>query len=356
MNYIGSKKKLLDFVARSINQHWSESPGVFCDAFAGTGVVSERFKKDGWSVQSSDIQRYSTVRLGHILLNNSEPQFAALLKAEPKIKLLSGQTPGQAVLAYLNTLPGKKGFIYQNYCLGGTKGGEYERQYFSDENGMLCDAIRAKIALWQKKELLSEGEADYLLASLLEAIDARANTASVYGAFLKHLKKSAQTRIELKPLPLTPSKRKHAVYQTSADELVKEISGDVLYLDPPYNQRQYAANYHLLETIALADKPKIKGKTGLRDWSEQKSPWCSRATVLDNFEALLDNADYAVIALSYNDEGLMDFQEIEDLMSARGKYKLHQTRYNRFRADKAEARNHKRDYVTEHLHILEKDR
>lgn len=350
VNYIGSKRKLLSFVYETILEHHSGDPGVFCDIFAGTGVVAEKFKKEGWTVQANDIQYYSVARLQHILGNNKEPRFRKLCK-----KLgLPGSSPGEEICSYLNQIPGKDGFIYKNFCLGGTQGEEYERQYFSDDNGRRCDAIRDRLDTWKRAGLLSEGEYYYLLASLLEAIDMRANTASVYGAFLKKLKKSAKEPLSLKPLAITASSLQHSVYQMDANELLRTISGDVLYLDPPYNQRQYGANYHLLETIARNDKPAVRGKTGLRDWSDQKSPWCSKQTVAQSFRELIASADYPVIALSYNDEGILSLPEIKEIMSEQGKYTLHRKKYSRFRADKENARNHKRDYVYEYLHVLEK--
>lgn len=48
-------------------------------------------------------------------------------------------------------------------------------------------------------------------------------------------------------------------------ELITQIKGvDILYLDPPYNERQYAPKYHILETIAKWDNPKIQGITGMK--------------------------------------------------------------------------------------------
>jgi adenine-specific DNA-methyltransferase len=351
VNYIGSKRKLLDFVYKTTLGHWDKEPGVFCDAFAGTGVVGEKFKSEGWEVQANDVQYYSVARLEHIFLNNKEPGFKKLLA---RLKIPIQDSPGQSICTWLNNLQGREGFVFKNFCLGGTLGQENERQYFSDENGQKCDAIRDQIEIWRAEKLLSEGEYYYLLAALLEAIDIRANTASVYGAFLKQLKKSAQTSLELKPLPITASNKKHHVYQLPANDLLENISGDILYLDPPYNQRQYGANYHVLETIALCDNPQVRGVTGLRDWSEQKSPWCSQKTVADTFEHLVGICDYSVIALSYNDEGLMSHKEIKDIMSSVGKYTMHRKKYSRFRSDKESARNHKRDYVFEYVHILEK--
>ena len=109
---------------------------------------------------------------------------------------------------------------------------------------------------------------------MIESADKVANTASVYGAFLKKLKKSAQKEMILEPAIYEENDNEHLVFQNDANEVIKQIEGDILYLDPPYNQRQYGANYHLLNTIAEYKKFEPKGKTGLRNYF--KSSYCKK--------------------------------------------------------------------------------
>ena len=100
--------------------------------------------------------------------------------------------------------------------------------------------------------------------------------------------------------------------------MAKKIHGDVLYLDPPYNARQYCSNYHVLETIARYDNLELSGVTGLRDSSSQKSKFCSKRTVVETFEDLIKNAQFKYIFLSYNNEGLMSLDTIKEIMSSHG--------------------------------------
>ena len=146
--------------------------------------------------------------------------------------------------------------------------------------------------------------------------------------------------------------QKNQVFQKDANQLIQEIKGDILYLDPPYNARQYGANYHLLNTIAKYDTFVPKGKTGLRDY--YKSDWCKKGEVLKSFEELIANAQFPYIFLSYNNEGLMGQKEVQTIMERFGKYTLKTKKYQRFKADKTENRNHKATETFEYLHILEK--
>jgi len=151
-------------------------------------------------------------------------------------------------------------------------------------------------------EMITDGEFYFLLASLIESIDKVANTASVYGAFLKQLKKSAQKELVLSPATLLLSNQPHHVYNEDINDLIQHTNHEVVYLDPPYNHRQYSGNYHVLETIARYDHPTLKGKTGMRDCTDQKSKYCSRVHVLDEFTQLIEGIDAEYIFLSYNDE------------------------------------------------------
>lgn len=332
MNYIGSKHKLSKFIEDCITTTVEGNllNKVFCDLFAGTGIVGRVFKPLVKQVISNDIEYYSYVLNRNYIGNHRQ------------LKNID------AFVAELNQLEGVKGFIYKNYC----KGGNGERQYFSDENGVKIDAIRLEIEKWKKEHTIDENLYYFLLASLLESADKVANTASVYGAYLKQLKKSAQKQMILKGAYFYENENEHQVFNMDSNLLIKEIEGDILYLDPPYNSRQYGANYHMLNTIAKYDNFIPKGKTGLREY--EKSKYCSKAKVKDEFEALVKNAKFEYIFLSYNNEGLMPFDVIKEIMSQYGSYSFVSTNYQRFKADTDKNRSHKANKTEEFLHILRK--
>lgn len=327
MNYIGSKLSLIDFLTDSIEQVAGNGKGVFADLFAGTGIVGANFKKSGYTVLANDIQHYSYVLNKHYIENCDEID--------------------TDLLSHLNMLNGKEGFIYRNYC----RGSGSNRNYFTDENGKKCDAIRTEIETLYNSGSITENQYYYLLASLINSIDKYANTASVYGAFLKHIKKSAAKPFKLELLPIIDGS-KGTAYNEDANNLIRKIQGDILYLDPPYNARQYCANYHVLETISRYDHPILSGKTGLRNYNGQKSQYCSRKTVEQSFDDLLSNANFHYVFLSYNNEGLMPLETIRTIMSRYGKYEMFTKTHHRFRADKEENRNHKASTTTEYLHCL----
>ncbi len=350
MNYIGSKLSLLKFLEESINKVVDKNSRVFCDLFAGTGAVGAYFKKKGYSVIANDLQYYSYILNKHYIENHRVLKFDGLVDIIPELKNIKLSERKDAVCDYLSDITVVNGFIFKNYCPGGTKGKKEQRQYFSDENGKKCDAIRQKIENWKIKKAITGGEYYFLLASLIESIDKCANTASVYGAFLKQIKKSARKIFTLKPAELIINDQNHRVYNKDINKLIKTVKGDVLYLDPPYNQRQYATNYHVLETIAKYDNPSIHGKTGLRDYEDQKSAYCSRVQVKKTFKDLIDNANVRYIFLSYNNEGLMTPEDIKEIMGTRGKYGFFTQKYNRFKADKG--RIYKAKNTVEFLHYV----
>ena len=304
---------------------------TFCDIFAGTGIVGRTFKNKVKKVISNDIEHYS-----YILNKNY---------IENKIKIPNSES----LLSELNSLPlCKNGFIFKNYCIGSGS----NRQYFTDHNGKKIDTIRIKIEEWKSSKKINKKTYYFLLASLLESADKVANTASVYGAFLKHIKKSAQKNLILEPADFIESKNSHKVFNEDSNTLIRKISGDILYLDPPYNHRQYGANYHLLNTISLYDNFTPQGKTGLREYTRSK--YCIKKDISNSFEELIKYAKFKYIFLSYNNEGLMNEKTTKDIMKKYVKYKLVKKKYQRFKAEKTENRNHKADNTFEYLHILVK--
>ena len=337
MNYIGSKVSILDFIETSIMDFTKEEGKVFCDIFSGTGVVGTRFKMLGYDVISNDMQYYSYVINKHYLENNENITFNGLKKIGINDPFI-----------YLNKLNNYQGFIYDNYTLEGSG----ERIYFSGNNAIKIDSMRDCIEKWYKKHIIKDNEYYYLITCLLEASDKVANTASVYEAFLKELKRTAQNDIELKPLPITINNNTYnKVYIEDSNDLIKKISGDILYLDPPYNGRKYSSNYHILETIAYGDYPMIKGKTGVRQ-DTVKSLYNSLNNVKDAFEDLIKKANFRYIFLSYNDEGIMSLKDIEDIMSKYGRYYRYEKNHKRYKANKDKETTKKT--TIEYLHALEK--
>ena len=332
MNYIGSKQRLCqEFLPNAIRNVCGDdmSQMVFCDIFAGTGIVGRTFKTSVKSIISNDLEYYS-----YVLNKNYIENTRRIADSE-------------ALIAELNDLPlTDKGFIYNNYCLGGSG----ERQYFSDHNGKKIDTIRQQIERWRTDGRLPDATYYFLLCSLIECADKVANTASVYGAYLKKLKKTALQPLVLKPAEFELCDCQNRVFNDDANSLIRHLEGDILYVDPPYNARQYGSNYHLLNTIAEYKAFTPQGKTGLRDYVRSK--YCSSATVQSQFDDLIKNVRFKYIFVSYNNEGLMPVDAIKNIMSRYGKYDLLQTSYHRFKADSN--RVNKADSTIEYLHILQK--
>lgn len=343
MNYIGSKHSIIDFIDQSIIDFTGDVKGkTFCDIFAGTGVVGKRFKQLGCNVIANDNQYYSYVINKHYIFNNSNITFESL-------KFMGIDD----VFIYLNKLNNYKGFIYANYTEKGTKALNYTRMYFTEENAIKIDSMRNQIEKWYKFDNINKNEYFYLLTCLIEAADKVANTASVYEAFLKKMKRSAQNTIELKPLPIIISDgTSGVVYKEDSNTLIKKIKGDILYMDPPYNSRKYNTNYHILETIAYGDMPEIKGKTGVR-CDGSLSSFNSRQKVLDAFEDIVKNAKFKYIFLSYNDEGLMKVEDIQRIMEKYGRYRRYERYHKRYKASKNKEVEKKS--TIEFLHALEKN-
>ncbi|MDO9276595.1 MAG: DNA adenine methylase, partial [Lutibacter sp.] len=182
MNYIGSKHKLSSFLKDAITETVGKdlSNLVFCDLFAGTGSVGKTFKPIVKQVIANDVEFYSYV-LNRNYIGNHQPMIF------------------EERISFLNNLKESEGFVFHNYSENGNEG----RLYFSAENGKKIDAIRQQIEIWKKSKEISEDDYYFLLASLIESADKVANTASVYGAYLKKMKKSAQKEMILKPALFT---------------------------------------------------------------------------------------------------------------------------------------------------------
>ncbi len=370
MNYIGSKRRLLAQIAELLKVEMGPLSGTVLDAFAGTGVVSQWFKSTGCRVIANDWQHYSALVTQQGLCWDEWPTFSKLAEglsvtpsratdiipfsyiSQPMTDLPSSLIK---VLSYLLNLKGTRGEFYEQYCEGGHGG----RLYFSAENGQKIQAIRDKIETWQGGDLISLSEANWLTAALLESADRVGNTAAVYGSFLKAIKVTAavpfRLYVQAPTVSLVVSAGKVAC--ESAELFIRNNRGQgdvsLIYADPPYNGRQYASNYHVLETIARWDLGswQPRGKTGLRPSELNRSHFCMPKTVRSAFQSIFDAAAPVPLLLSYNNEGLMTETAIRDL--AARYYKTCQflkLPYARFQSDTAsEKRTIRKNGVEEFL-------
>lgn len=358
MNYIGSKYSLLANIERALDAHGVPRSGVALDLFSGTGTVAQFLKRRGHIAYANDWQAYSYATCVALLRHNEPPEFQRLRdhpkwgpelqhrQAAPESPGLTGRlplgdievSPAELVLGFLSSIPGSRGPFYEAYCEGGAAG----RLYFSWENGMRIQAVRDRIEFWGKQGLLTDDEKAWLTACLIEAADKVANTASVYGAFLKHIKASAQRPLPLACLEPVPSKHPrtaHRVFCADAGELASSLADtrlSLVYIDPPYNSRQYNANYHILETIARWDVGDFepRGVTGLRPRGDKRSPFCLRGHAEKAFDSLLGRLNAQYVLFSYNNEGLVPKAALERMFGEHCTWcQFTEIPYKRFRAD-----------------------
>ena len=320
MRYIGSKLNLLSHI-EGVVDNLGVKEGIFCDLFAGTACVATHFKRRGFQIISNDLLELSYAFQRALIANNEEPQFAGIAETLGDVSndsLFTNLSPYNKVVAWLNCLPGKKGFIFHSYCPSGNN--EYDRQYLSDSNGQKIDAIRQQIQQWRNAGDITENEFYLLLLPLLEATSKVANISGTYGAYLKHWDPRTYKDLTMVPAEIIQSDLPHQAFRRDANQLIEDIQCDILYLDPPYNTRQYTTNYHLLETIARYDAPTLRGKTGLRDYeTEEKSAYCSKSDCHRTFQELIEKTDARHILVSYNNEGILSRDEVMSILSLRGK-------------------------------------
>lgn len=335
MRYYGCKTKLLDFLSEGVAKTGINHGSVFCDLFSGTTTVARHFKQKGYTVYANDFLEFSYSLARAYIKNNNHPNFSGLKNI---VSGVNGRPSENLsfIIDYLNRLSPIKGFIYKNYCPGGTKTLDSPRMYFTDENGMKIDAIRTRIQRWKEQDIITEDEFYILLTSLIETVPYVANISGNYAAYLKDWDPRALKPIALRVPVVLESKRRNKAFKEDANKLIRRISSDILYLDPPYNSRQYAPNYFLLELIAEGwfngQKPEIYGKTGMRSYETQKSAFCQKNEVLSTFEDLIRNAKTKFILLSYNDEGLMSEDEIAGILLGRGKVQIFKKSHRRYRS------------------------
>lgn len=319
--YIGCKTKLLDFIYESVVELGYDSSNTFADIFAGTGVVGYKFAQEGYQVILNDT-----------LYSNIVAYFAWFGNGNIRREFLTAEIDKINAFA---TLPLKDNYFSNAY---GDK-------YFSMEDARLIGYIRDYIE--DNKNTYTEREYYYLIASLLYCTDKIANTVGHFESFLS--RKPTTKGIKLSLLELDDIKPAE-IYNMDANALAKKIKADIVYIDPPYNARQYVNFYHVLENLARWNKPtEFEGNSMKFKRNELKSDYCrSKAPTL--FEDLIDNLDCKLIVVSYNNTykagsissvNTISSEQLINILNKKGKVTVKSIDYKCFNAGKSELNGHK---------------
>lgn len=307
MRYLGSKnstaRALLGIVSDRIPS------GSFCDPFGGIGVVGAMFKRHGYDVFACDILRNAyNFQVARIELTHP-PNFSRLRQ------FLNLHGPLE-VVQRLNSAKQYAGWFEREYAI--------KRRFFTRDNARKIGGCRRLIYQWDRDELLTPPERAILLASLVSSMDKNANTAGTYYAYLKTWYRKALRPFRFELLKPTRGSRNCGVENCAAEDFVADRAFDVLYLDPPYNKRNYAGYYHLPETIARQATPKVSGVAGVPQCDPlQLSDFNRPSAARDALARLLSKACFRLLLFHYADDGLIPRHEIRRLLRPLGTLSEH---------------------------------
>lgn len=336
--YIGSKDKLSDIIISEIKSTKKGAKHII-DLMAGTGLFSLALREKGFQVSAVDVMTYSFHHLNVHLFLSEAPAFKGIetINGIEKFQTqnLFGGSNYETVLNYLNNLKPIKGYFYKEFSPEGEPTNTSKpRKYFSSKNAAKIDAIRKEIKTLRKKDLITDYEHSLLLHDLIMAANDIANIAGTYGHYLSKFVKRAENPILLYASSFSSVGKlsDHQVFRGYAEDVASELKGDVCYIDPPYIKRQYAANYHILETIAREDEPEAIGESGLRPWRDQYSNFCSKLKIRSSFDKILTQINCDDFLISYSEDGLLPIDDLISFLSSYGKVVKKDIQYKRFKS------------------------
>ncbi|MFA4936970.1 MAG: DNA repair protein RadC [Patescibacteria group bacterium] len=325
--YIGNKHKLIEWIFSIINKECSGNS--FADVFAGTGVVSA----------------VATKHFKKVLLNDFLHSNYIIYRAFFGKEAWDKNKIDSIIKSYNNIYGGDLEDNYFSKNFGG--------KFFSNNSAKIIGFIRENIE--ENKNNLTEREYFMLIASLLYTADKIANTVGHFDAYFK--KDFVNDSFFMKPIDPIDT-QEISIFQEDTNILAKKIKADVVYIDPPYNSRQYSRFYHVLETLTKWDKPKLYG-VALKPYPENMSDYC-RANAKEKFAELVKDIDAQFLVVSYNNtydsksnssKNKITLQEIEKILQAKGKTKVFEKNYRHFNAGNTNFNNHKEYlFVTKNQH------
>jgi adenine-specific DNA-methyltransferase len=301
MRYLGSKTSLLENIYNLASEYTDN--GIFCDPFGGIGTVGRFMKKHGYQVISGDVLYFAHCFQTALIENNAPLEFTKL-----KTELLLSSV--NEIEQYLNCVSEKDGWLINEYSI--------KRQYFTLENAKRIQGCINSIQYWKKHNLLQESEYKILMASLIQSFDKVANTAGTYYAYLKKYYRKAENAFVFEFIQPTIGVEKCKSFHLEASQLVDSCNCDILYLDPPYNERDYGRYYHLPENISKGIEPIPKGKSGIYVEDLITSSYNKKSNATKSFEELIKKSKASCIIFHYTDDGLIRIEDAVGILGEMG--------------------------------------
>jgi adenine-specific DNA-methyltransferase len=295
MRFIGNKEAIAPAIRQLLEEKGLLHRNLtLFDACCGTGAVADALK-DALNVKINDLLEWSvTYTRGRLVAPKCT---FARLGFDPFARL---DTSEEAL----------EGFFFKHYSPGGSA-----RMYFTAENAARIDYIRVTIERWHSTASINDDEYAYLIASLIESLSAVANTAGVYGAYLKHWDPRALRRLRFVPVAANSARPGQiSVSNSRIEDIISSVDCDILYLDPPYTQNQYGTQYHLLETLVKDDAPSLSRVTGSRPVTPMRSDWSKDIHKQILFDRVIATTKARHIVFSYSVDGFMSKSYIETVL------------------------------------------
>jgi len=332
--YIGNKTRLAGRLMEIARRQMAPGARV-ADLMCGTASFASELRTMGYRVVASDLMTFAYCHAVVRLKLDAPPRYDGLN--------LGGY---ECVLAHLEALPPRAGLMIEEYSPAGSPAeGCAPRQYFSEENAARLDAMLHEVGGWEASGALDEGEHALLRHDLVLAANRVANITGTYGHFWSKWTRAAERPIALRPTEFSSAPIDHVVMQGRAEDVAPSVSCDLCYLDPPYTKRQYAANYHLIETIARGDEPYAAGVSGLRPWRDQYSDFCSKLRVRDAFTEVITGVDCPQFLISYSEDGLLARDEMTAFLAEFGEVVCFEFEFPRFRSNQSSLARTLKEYV-----------
>lgn len=314
--YLGNKYKLLKWIKNIVDTNCNDVNSFF-DVFSGTGSVASAFIDKRLVICDMMKSNY----------------YAALcwFSPEPIVR--------EKLERIIDNYNGFDASAEDNYMSR-----NFSNTYFDTYTCKKIGYIRDNVELLKNQGEINDREHACIITSLFYAMDRISHTCGHYDSFIRDGKYQGVLELKMPSNQYELNPENH-IYCADSNTIANLEEVDIAYLDPPYNSRQYCDAYHLLENVALWNKPEVFGLAKKMDRTKMKSKYCKSNQASIALADLVEKLNCRYILFSYNNNGkklqcrsnakLTD-EEIIRILSTRGDVQVFTCDYRGFDAGKSE--------------------